>query len=396
MEGHRLRVLRLCSVFEPDGAPGTAAVRFDPVGGMQTHTGELTRALDARGVVQTVVTTRPPGTPPAAAFGRSAEVVRLGLPVARFRQFYAVPAALLVPRLAASADLVHAHLGEDLAIVPLALLATRRHRLPLVLTVHTSVRYTLPVRDVRSALLKVVGGWWEDRGERHATHVIALTPRLAALLTAQGIAPERVSVIPSGVRPALFASAPGADPTAGLPRPRVVFLGRLHVQKNVDLLLLAAARLHCPAHVVVVGDGPERQRLEQLRDRLGLRDRVTFLGFVGHDRVPALLRSADVLVLPSRYEELGTAMLEALHSGVPVVATRTGGIPDVITDGVDGLLAEPGDARGLAVAIDTLLADPDLRRRLRERGRLRAADYSWDRLGDRVLGVYRTALALHR
>jgi glycogen(starch) synthase len=393
VDGRGLKVLRVCSVFEPPGGgPGTASAGFDPVGGMQTHTGELTRALDALGVTQTVVTTRPPGTPRTAAFGGHAEVIRLGVPVRWCRQFYAVPAARLLPRLAASADLVHAHLGEDLAVVPLALSATARRRLPLVLTVHTSVRYTLTVRDLRSALLKTVGGWWEDRGERRAARVIALTPRLAALLAAHGIPPDRVRVIPSGVRPALFAAPDGADPLAGLPRPRVVFLGRLHVQKNVDLLLVAAARLRCPAHVVLVGDGPERARLEQLRDRLGLRGRVTFLGFLAHDRVPALLRSADVLCLPSRYEELGTALLEALHCGVPVVATRTGGIPGVITDGVDGLLTEPGDAAGVATALDRLLSDPDLRRRLGECGRLRAAGYRWDRLAAQVLGVYRSAL----
>jgi glycogen(starch) synthase len=184
----RLRVLRLCSVFEPPGdGPDLDAVRFDPVGGMQTHTGELTRALDGFGVVQTVVTTRPPGALRVARLANGARVVRLGLPVAHFRQFYAVPAARLVPRLAARADLIHAHLGEDLAVIPLALAAARRNRIPLVLTVHTSVRYTLSVTGPRSALLKAVGGWWERRGESRADQVIALTPRLARILVAHGV-----------------------------------------------------------------------------------------------------------------------------------------------------------------------------------------------------------------
>jgi glycosyltransferase involved in cell wall biosynthesis len=386
-------VLRLCSVFEPPGAgPAAAAARFDPVGGMQTHTGELTRALDQLGVVQTVVTARLPGAPRSACFGLRARVVRLGIPVTAFRQCYAVPAARLAPRLARFADLVHAHLGEDLAVVPLALVAARHRRLPLVLTVHTSVRYTLAVRDARSALLKSLGGWCENLGEHRAAHVIVLTPRLAGLLSAHGIPPDRVRVIPSGVRPALFAGTGGPDPLAGLPSPRVEFLGRLHLQKNVDLLLRAAAQLQHATHVVLVGDGPERHRLEALTDRLGLRSRVTFLGFVGHDRVPALLRGADVLVMPSRYEELGTAMLEAMHCGVPVVATRTGGIPDVITDGVNGLLTQPGDAADLARALDRLLAEPALGRRLGACGRLRAAEYGWDRLAGQVLDVYRSAL----
>jgi glycosyltransferase involved in cell wall biosynthesis len=386
-------VLRISSVFEPPGGdllPRSAS--FDAVGGMQTHTGELTRALDARGVLQTVVTTRPPGAPRVERFGERAHLVRLGLPITYFRQCYAVPAAWLVPRLAASAHLIHAHLGEDVAVVPIALTAARLHRIPLVLTVHTSVRHTLAVRDLRSAVLKAAGGWCEGQGEHRADQVIALTPRLAGLLIAHGVPAERIRVIPSGVRPALFAAPDGPGPLAGLPAPRVAFLGRLHAQKSVDVLLRAAAQLRCPAQVVVAGDGPERGQLEELGRELGLGDRVTFLGFVPHDRVPALLRGADVLVMPSRYEELGTALLEAMHCGLPIVATRTGGIPGVVGHEVTGLLVRPGDVAGFAAAIDRLIGDPALRSRLGEAGRARAADYRWDRLSGQVLDVYRTAL----
>jgi glycosyltransferase involved in cell wall biosynthesis len=398
-DGAGLRVLRVCSVFEPPGgAPLPGSARFDPVGGMQTHTGELTRALDELGVTQTVVTSRTPGAARVERLGRRAQVVRLGLPVTSFRQWYAVPAAWLVPGLAATAHLLHAHLGEDLAVVPLALAAARLHGIPLVLTVHTSVRYTLAVRDLRSAVLRVVGGWLEEQGERRADRVITLTPRLAAILVAQGVPPGRIRVIPSGVRPALFGAPDGSepsadrDPLAGLARPRVVFLGRLHAQKDVDVLLRAAALLRLPAQVVVAGDGPERHRLEALHRELRLGTRVIFLGFVPHDLVPALLWGAEVLVMPSRYEELGTALLEAMHCGLPIVATRTGGIPDVVGHEVTGLLVSPGDVAGLAAAIDRLVGDAALRSRYGEAGRVRAADYRWDRLGGEVLEVYRAAL----
>lgn len=389
-----LRVLRLCSVFEPPaGYVDGRAAAVDAVGGMQTHTGELTRALDALGVVQTVVTAHRPGVPRVTRFAGHAVVARVGVPVTRFRQLYAVPAARLVPRLATAANLVHVHLGEDLAVVPIGLAAARRGRVPLVMTVHTSVRYTLAVTDARSALLKYVGGWWERRGERHADQIITLTPRLAQILAAHKIPADRVRVIPSGVRPELFAAAQGTDPLMGLPAPRVVFLGRLHPQKGVDVLLEAAARVRFPgAHFVLAGDGPQRSRLEDLCERLGLRDRVTFLGFVAHDLVPALLRGADVLVMPSRYEELGTALVEAMYCGVPTVAARTGGIPQLIVDGVTGVLATPGDAEAFADAIDRLLDNPELRRRIGEHGRKSAGDYRWDRLARRVLGVYATAL----
>jgi glycogen(starch) synthase len=389
--GSALRVVRLCSVFECTGGRAGSA-RFDPVGGMQTHTGELSRALDRRGVRQVVVTSRPPGRPRREGLGEHGTVVRLGLPVPVFRQGYAWPAAAVVARAAARADLVHAHLGEDLAVVPIALAAARRFRLPMVLTVHTSVAHTLAVTGLRSALLKAVGGWWEQFGARRADAVITLTPRLAELLTGSGIPAGRVRVIPSGVPDALFdADGPSADPVAGVPRPRVLFLGRLHRQKGVEVLVRAAAALP-GVQVVLAGDGPERAALRRLAGRLGLADRVHLLGFVPRRQVPALLRSADVLALPSRYEELGTAVLEGLRAGVPVVASDTGGIPSVLTDEVDGLLVPAGQPAALAAALRRVLTDDALARRLARQGRQRSRDYSWETLVDRVHDVYTGAL----
>jgi glycogen(starch) synthase len=147
--------------------------------------------------------------------------------------------------------------------------------------------------------------------------------------------------------------------------------------------------------VLLVGDGPERPALEREVGRLGLGDRVRFLGFVPHDRVPAILTHADLLVLPSLYEELGTVLLEAMWVGLPIVASRTGGIPDVIEDGINGLLVPPGDPHTLAGAIDRVLGTPDLARRLAEAASQRAKEYDWEVLAERVLKVYRELTAGH-
>jgi glycosyltransferase involved in cell wall biosynthesis len=360
---------------------------------MQNHTGQLTRALDRRGVVQTVVTTRPPGAPRRHAVG-SAEVRRYGLPVRRLRQLYSLPATAMVPWLARDADLIHAHLGEDLAIVPLALGAARRHDLPLVLTVHASLRHTLAVADLRSWVLRHLGGPLEALGERRADAVIALTPRLARMLEEDGLAPGRVHVIPSGVVPAEFATdAP--DPWPGLGRPRVVFVGRLARQKGVRTLLAAAGRLRTPGvRLVLVGDGSERPFLEQGIRRAGLEERVTLVGFRAHEEIPGILAHADLLVLPSVYEELGSVLLEALQAGLPIVASDTGGIPDAV--GPAGVLVPPGDPAALAEGIDAVLADPERARRLSALARERAKAYDWDLLAERVLDVYARALREHR
>src|ERR671912_2002698 len=101
----RIRVLRLCSVFEsPPSALVARGVKFDPIGGMQNHTAELTRALDRRGIVQTVLTTRPPTAPYFQRLGDHARVIRLGLPIRRFRQLYGLQAAVSAPILAIRAD----------------------------------------------------------------------------------------------------------------------------------------------------------------------------------------------------------------------------------------------------------------------------------------------------
>ena len=392
----RIRVLRLCSVFEPPpSALVGKGVKFDSIGGMQNHTAELTRALDRRGVVQTVVTTRPPTAPHFQRLGGNARVIRLGLPVRRFRQLYGPQAAIVAPVLASRADLVHVHLGEDLAVLPVGAAAARLHRLPLVLTVHTSLRHTLAVSDLRSAVLKTFGGPIERWGERSAEAVVVITPRLCRLLLSDGVDEDRVHVIPPGVNPSLF-DGPFEDPFAGVGRPRVLFVGRLAPQKGVRTLVAAAGLLEDPSvQVLLVGDGPERPALEREAERIGLGYRLHFLGFVAHDRLPAVLAHADLLVLPSLYEELGTVLLEAMQAGLPIVASKTGGIPDVIEDGVNGMLVPPGEPELLARAIDRLLADRDLAYRLSEGARERGKDYDWEVLAERVLAAYRGVTAGH-
>jgi glycogen synthase len=391
-----LRVVRLCSVFEPPAsALAGRAARFDPVGGMQEHTGSLTRALARRGVAQVVLTTRPPTARWVERIAPQATVVRVGLPVRRARQFYALPAAVLVPLLARGADLVHVHLGEDLAILPLAELAARPRRLPMLITVHCSLTHTLTPCDVRTAVLRRLGGWIERRAERRAAATIVYTDRLAECIAGDGGNPT-VHVIRRGVESAAFATA-GEPFLRGLPgRHRVLFVGRMVGSKGVELLVQAAARLRTQGvDVVFVGDGAARPAVERLARRLGVDDRVHVTGFIAHSRVPAALASADLLVLPSMYEELGTVLIEAMHAGVPVVASRVGGIPEAVEHGVTGLLVEPGDVAGLAAAVDAVLSDPALAGRLAAGARRRAPQHDLETVADEVHGLY-ASLVPHR
>ena len=389
------RVLRICSTFEAPAGRSHKDARFDPVGGMQNHTGELTRELDRRGVLQTVITARRVGAPRRETLGRGATVFRLGLPVNRLRQLYAVPAAFLIPAHARRIDVVHAHLGEDLAVLPLAMLAARISHAPLVITVHCSPRYTLARVDVRSAVLKSLGGWIEGRAEAGAAAVIAITPRLADRLREGGVDPKRIHVIPPGVNQSMF-EGPFGRPLPDTEGRRVVYAGRLHRSKSVNTLVGAAKLMSSDARVILVGDGPQRGALERSIEGLGLADRIHITGFVPHDTVPGHLAHADVVVLPSVYEELGSVLLEAIHLGRPIVASDAGGIPGVIHHGDNGLLVAPNDPAALARGIDRVLGDPVLSAKLSAGARRSASRYDWNQVTDKVLALYRSVIHDHR
>jgi 2-deoxystreptamine N-acetyl-D-glucosaminyltransferase/2-deoxystreptamine glucosyltransferase len=383
-----LRVLRLCSVFEPrDLTPGS--VGYDPIGGMQNHVAELTRCLDGLGVSQLVVTSRLAGPADRVRFGDNAQVIRTGLPVPVLRQAWAPVAAKHALGLR-GVDVVHVHCGEDLAALPLARIAARRHASPIVVTMHLSVRHRLRPTTLRGHVLRAVGGSTQRWLLAGAEAVIALTPSAARLLSSDGIPADRVHVIPPGYHPGLFAAA-AADPFPGLPRPRVAYVGRLAPQKDVGTLLDAFARIGPGPQLVLVGDGPDRRALQRRAQPFGAR--VHFTGFLPHAQIPAVLRHVDMLVLPSLYEDLSSVLIEAMASGLPVVATRVGGTADLVNDGVNGLLVAPRDPAALATAISRILGDPAAAARMASAARRTAAAYAWPDLARNVLDVYRQVTA---
>lgn len=387
-----LHVLRLCSVFEPatTEVDGRAAA-YDPVGGMQNHTASLSRALDDLDVRQTVVTSRLAAPTGTVRLGRHGRVHRVGVRTTRLRQLWALAGVRRVLAPLRRPDVVHAHQGEDVAVLLLGLLAARVHRCPLVVTLHCSVAHTLAGRSWRTRWLRLLGGAVERAALRRADAVLVLVPRTAAAVRADGVPGERVHVLPSGFEPELF-DREHADALAGLPRPRVGYVGRWCEQKRPDVLVEAFGRVRTPAHLVLVGDGPTRPQVEAAVERSPARDRIRTRGFVPHREVPALLASLDVLVLPSAYEEMGSVLVEAMASGLPVVASAVGGIPDVVRDGETGLLVPPLDVDALAEALDEVLADPAMLPKLGEEAHRAAAAYAWPALSRRVRDVYLSVL----
>ena len=179
------------------------------------------------------------------------------------------------------------------------------------------------------------------------------------------------------------------------PRPYVAAVGRLVPQKGFDVLLEAFARLDAPeVDLLIAGDGPERRRLEALRERLGLGARVHLLGVMDRATVASLYRGARLVACPSRWEGLPLVCLEAMASGRAVVASRVDGIPDAVSDGDTGLLVPPEDPVALAGALRTLLADGPRRERLGARGRALVCDeLTWASVAERYLAVLADAVA---
>lgn len=240
------------------------------------------------------------------------------------------------------------------------------------------------------------GGWYTRRLYNHEVQaVVAISDGVRAMLIESGVAPTRITVVPSGVEADRFV--PSAEARARARRQYaapdnacvLVVVGALEARKGHDVLLDALARLGHPTLVVwCAGEGGARAALEAQRATLGLEAQVRFLGRV--DDVAGLLAGADVMVMPSRQEGLGVAALEAMAAGVPVIASRVGGLPEAVVDGETGLLVPPDDAAALGVALARLAADSGLRRRLGAAGATRVrARFTMAGMAAATLAVYR-------
>lgn len=201
---------------------------------------------------------------------------------------------------------------------------------------------------------------------RHATHVVTTNRPFADMLAARGIPRARVTVVHNGVRPDAMAP-PGVDSLRrklGVSdRDRVVLaVGRLSHEKGHAHLIRALSSCRESTRLVIVGDGPERRALERLARTQRAGRSVIFAGMTSE--VAPFYGMADVFVLPSLSEGSPCALLEAMACGLPVVATRVGGVPEIAADGRSALLVPPSDPTALGLAIDRLLGDPNLGARL--------------------------------
>lgn len=230
---------------------------------------------------------------------------------------------------------------------------------------------------------------------RRLRRVVAISGETEAELLAHGFPADRIARIGNGVDPIRFAPAPDPEAArrqAGLGPETVLFLGRLDAQKGLDVALHAWARVTARrpgARLVLAGDGAARVALEDQARALGLSETVRFLGTRSDPET--LLRGSQIFLLPSRSEGMSNALLEAMATGLPCVASRIGGNRDLVEHGITGLLTPPGDAAALAEALAALLEDAPLRQRLGTAARAAIIErYAMDRVIRQYRDLYAT------
>ena len=333
--------------------------RMRGVGGSERHLLTLLPALRARGVdARFAGLDDLDGWDPQPFYDGLEEA---GVPYTRHR------AARRVPRAFHGADLIHTHLVHADLLGALA-----RGRRLLVSTKHNDdpFRTRPPFR------------WVERAATARAARVICITDALRRFNVEEvGLPAGKLDVVHYGMDEPPAAWAPTE---LDLPEGKIaVAIARLAPQKGLDVAIEALAGLDVT--LVVLGVGPEQDRLEALARERGLR--LLLPGRVGD--VASVLRRADLLVHPARWEGFGLALLEAMLVELPVVATDVSSIPEIVADGETGLLVPPDDPVALRAAVERVLADPgDLGRRGRERAR---REFSVARMAERTLAVYAAA-----
>jgi glycosyltransferase involved in cell wall biosynthesis len=272
--------------------------------------------------------------------------------------------------------LLHAHTSRA---HQLCLLAAIGNALPVVVT-----------RRVDFPLKRGPFAGWKYRGA--TVRFVAISHAIRAILLAGGVPAERITVIPSGVDFRALDAVPAGDPRSefGLPHDALVVLNvaALSDHKDQATLLRAWAQIeaaHPRAHLLIAGEGELRTELEQLVASLGLR-RARLVGY--RQDVPALLKGSNLFVMSSHLEGLCTSIMDAKRCGLPVVATRAGGIPEVMGTDAGGVLVPVRDPAALGQAMAGYLADDHLRQRDAQRAVQDSARFSADAMVESYLAYY--------
>lgn len=365
-------------------------------GGAGVHVEYLARALSGLVDLPVDVTVHCQGAP------RDTAVAHQAWPVLHDAALKAFSADLSMADAAADADLVHSHTWyANLA----GHLASLLHGIPHVATVHSLE----PLRPWKAEQLGggyALSSWAERVSLASASAVVAVSDGMRSdiLSVYPEISPERVRVIRNGINTLEYAPDPSADVLekhgVDPERPYVIFVGRITRQKGVPVLLRAAAALDPSAQLVLCAGAADTQELGEevaslVAELQASRTGVLWIPeMLPKPEIIQLLTHALAFVCPSVYEPLGIVNLEAMACSTAVVASRVGGIPEVVDDGVTGLLVPPDDPAALADALNLLLRDPGRAEAMGQAGRERAVtEFSWETVAAQTVTLYESLIS---
>lgn len=228
-----------------------------------------------------------------------------------------------------------------------------------------------------------------------------LSSRSVPYMTSHGFRKEKIALIPNGVDTDKFCPQPDARPNPEQPERDILCVARLQYPKGVDVLLHAWSRMmrepdawrsHLKPRLLVAGEGPLQPQLERIATELGIQDSVKFLGL--QRNVIPLLQHAWGFVMPSRWEGMPNALLEAMSIGLPSIATRVSGSEDIVSDGINGLLVEPEQPAELAVALRRIIEDTDFAHHIGQEARATIVrDYQLNHVMEQCLDLYQSVLS---
>ncbi len=352
-------------------------------GGGQLSTHDLAGALSARGHEVTVIFTGLPSDVPG-----DLPYVAVFLPHRERLYLNPVHMARNVAQRFRSVDVVHSQGYEGAFLAAAAgsrtqVFATSRHPDPPDLS--SPPPLTQPLQKARWVRRHVMA-LLERRALRRADCAILVSEHSKRVLVDRGyLNPDAaMTVAHNGGR----GFGPDATPSHVDDAPELLCVARLDHHKGIDTLLRALAQMTARPRLDVVGTGWEEDALKRLTEQLGVDDRVRFRGYLDPRKIAALHASAQIVVLASRSENFPRVILEALHAGRPIVATRVGGIPEAVRHGKEALLVPPDDASALASALDRVLSDTALRTKLGAAAARRAVEFTWERTAEKVEAVY--------
>ena len=376
-----MRVVMFSTSFPPE------------VGGIQAHVSNLAQALARQGHQVKIVTARRHKTERVRDTFAGLDVIRipqLKLPKTLTTQYLAIATALLIAqRLRGQADVVHYHNYWPEAFTAFVV----NKFVPTVYTAHES-RFLIMAEQAKSRR-------WLQLALRPFQGIIAPSTELLEVARQLGVSSDKSVFISNAVDSNKFspAAARGAVRARyGIPIGHSLILcpRRLVPKNGVEFLIESLPfirRRRNNVSVLIVGDGPQRERLEGRARALGLQDSVIFAGSQDNDELPAFYADADIVAIPSLKEATSIAALEAMSSARALVATHVGGLPEIIEDRVTGLLVPPRDPEALSVAITRLIESPELRIQMGQAARARVErEFTWEHTGRETARAYERAI----